>query len=139
MAAAFLNPGCISGDDEYKNIVDKFGDTTEHSAQTQALLTLGIDSVFHYKLDYRDLDESLESRKPAVIAVMHRGTLQAPAGGHVLVVIGRYSKGYICHDPWGKPFAYADHDGANCEIPYQSLDRRWLVDGPFSGWGRIFE
>ncbi|MFY7883780.1 MAG: C39 family peptidase [Dolichospermum sp.] len=138
MAADFLKPGCISGDDQYKNIVDRFGDTTNHDAQTKALASLGIKSRFEYNLSYRELDNFLILEKPVVIGVLHRGHYQTPYGGHMILVIGKVSDGYICHDPWGEPFQYASTDGANCFIPYQSLDTRWLCDGPYTGWGRLF-
>lgn len=138
MAADYLKPGCISGDDEYKDIVDKFGDTTDHNAQTKALASLGIKSQFEYNLSYRELDNSLILQKPIVIGVLHRGHFLTPYGGHMIIIIGKYSDGFIAHDPWGKPFWYESPDGANCEIPYQSLDTRWLVDGSYSGWGRLF-
>ncbi|MEB3277750.1 MAG: C39 family peptidase [Lyngbya sp.] len=138
MVADFIKPGCISGDDGYKDIVDRFGDTTCHEAQTRALASLGINSRFDYNLSYRELDNSLILNKPIVIGVLHRGHYQTPYGGHMIVVIGKYEDGYICHDPWGVPFHYSATNGANCKIPFQSLDTRWLCDGPYSGWGRIF-
>lgn len=138
MAADYIKPGCIDGDDDYKNIVDRFGDTTDHSAQTKALASLGIDSQFEYNLSYRELDNSLTLKRPVVIGVLHRGHYLTPHGGHMILVIGKTSDGYICHDPWGEPFHYSNTDGSNRLIPYESLDTRWLCDGPYSGWGRLF-
>lgn len=141
MAAEFLKPGCVDGSDDvyYSKYLVPEGDSTDHDAQTRALAKLGIKSEFRYDLDYDDLDEQLEKGKPVVIGVLHRGTIAAPTGGHVLVVVGRYDKGYICNDPWGKGFNYDSHNGRRVEYPYESLNARWLVNTPKSGWGRIFD
>lgn len=140
MVAEFLKPGCCQGSDDwyYSNCVIAEGDTTDHAAQTRALEKLGVRSVFRYDLDYPDLDAQLAAGKPVVIGVLHRGTLQNPTGGHMIVVIGKYEDGYICHDPWGEGFDYSNLNGRAVRYPYRSLDARWLANQPGSGWGRIF-
>ena len=46
MAAAFIQPGCLSGkgqaDDHYLQLVQRYGDSTNAAAQVQALGCLGI-------------------------------------------------------------------------------------------------
>lgn len=138
MCAQYLKPGCISGDDDYINRLADYGDTTNHSAHTRLLLSLGIDSSWKTDLSYADLDNQLDRGKHIPIGVLHKGTLNYPSGGHICVVIGKKPGGYICHDPWGHGFSYEDHNGRACYYPYQSLDARWLVEGSNSGWGRMF-
>jgi predicted chitinase/uncharacterized protein YvpB len=139
MAAKFLGAN-ISGDDQYLETVLRFGDTTDHGAQTQALETYGIKSSFHSNLSYKDLDDSLKNKKPIVIGILHRGSLSAPTGGHMLVVIGKYDDGYIVNDPFGSlNDGYQDSSrGAAEKYSLQDLDARWLPEGPNSGWGRLF-
>jgi predicted chitinase len=139
MAAKFLGAD-ISGDDEYLETVLRFGDTTDHGAQTQALETYGIKSSFHNNLSYDDLNKSLGDRKPIVIGILHRGSLSAPTGGHMLVVIGKYEGGYIVNDPFGSlNDGYQDSSrGAREKYSFKELDARWLPEGPNSGWGRLF-
>ena len=145
MVARFLGAK-ISSDDEYYKIVRKYGDTTDHSAQTQALAELGIRSTWNTDLEFEDLDRSLAAGLPAVIGILHRGTLAAPTGGHMIVVIGQTgAKDYICHDPFGSildaggGYTGDVNHGNSVIYPRYLLNRRWLPDGEHSGWGRLFQ
>lgn len=141
MIAKFLGAK-IKSDDEYYQIVRKYGDTTDHGAQTKALRQLGIKSTWHTNLDFADLDHSLLRGKPIVIGILHRGPESAPRGGHIIVVIGKTGAGdmYV-HDPFGSVndgYTSAVENG-NCAIyNRKTLKARWLPDGPSSGWGRLF-
>ncbi|MEP0911042.1 C39 family peptidase [Leptolyngbya sp. GB1-A1] len=144
MVARFLGAK-ISGDDAYYQIVRKYGDTTDHGAQTKALAQVGIKSTWNTNLGYDDLDRSLEAGLPIVIGILHRGTLQSPTGGHMIVVVGRTpSHGYICHDPYGSlldpngGYTGAVENGKGVVYPRFVLNHRWLVEGEQSGWGRLF-
>lgn len=144
MVARFLGAK-ISSDDAYYQIVRKYGDTTDHGAQTRALAEIGIKSSWHTNLDYDDLDRSLEAGLPIVIGILHRGTLHSPTGGHMIVVIGRTAKlDYICHDPYGSlldpngGYSGSAENGRGIVYPRFVLNRRWLVEGEQSGWGRLF-
>lgn len=141
MAAEFIKPGSCRGSDDwyYTNCVKPEGDTTDHAAQTRALQRIGIKSAFHYNLGYYDVLRELDRGKPVVIGVLHKGDIFSPYGGHMIVVIGQYKDGLVCHDSWGEGFGdYSNHNGKAVKYPYSSLDGRWLADGPNSGWGRIF-
>lgn len=144
MVAKYLG-AAIDSDDEYYQIVRRYGDTTDHAAQTQALSAIGIRSTWHTDLGYEHLDQSLEAGLPIVIGILHRGSLASPTGGHLLVVIGSTaSKDYICHDPFGSLLdaggGYTgDVQNGNAIIyPRHVLNYRWLADGDRSGWGRLF-
>jgi hypothetical protein len=144
MVARFLG-AAIKTDDEYYHIVRKHGDTTDHSAQTKALNEIGIRSTWHTNLGFEDLDRSLQAGLPVVIGILHRGSLQSPTGGHMVVVIGSTeSKDYVCHDPFGSlmdpggGYTGDPNNGKGVTYPRYILTRRWLVDGEKSGWGRLF-
>ncbi len=139
MAAKFLGAN-ISGDDDYFQYVIKYGDTTDHSAQTQALAELRIQSTWNTNLDFDDLDKSLASGLPAVIGILHHGPLEAPSGGHMIVAIGRTAGGdYIINDPFGNLLdGYASEDGGGLTYSRRELTGRWTADGPKTGWGRLF-
>lgn len=145
MVARFLGAS-IKTDDEYYQVVRKYGDTTYHDVQTKALKHVGVRSTWHMNLDFDDLDQSLEAGLPIVIAILHRGSLQSPTGGHIIVVIGNTAtKDYICHDPFGSLMdpggAYTGdpNNGRSVVYPRYVLTRRWLTNGEKSGWGRLFQ
>lgn len=144
MVARFLGAS-ITTDDEYYQIVRQYGDTTDHGAQTQALNHIGIRSTWHTNLGFEQLDQSLEAGLPIVIGILHRGSLQSPTGGHMVVVIGRTeSKDYICHDPFGSlldpggGYTGDPRNGKQVIYPRYVLTHRWTPDGDQSGWGRLF-
>jgi predicted chitinase len=139
MVAKFLGAN-ISGDDDYFQYVIKYGDTTDHSTQTQALAELGIQSTWNTNLDFDDLDKSLASGLPAVIGILHHGPPEAPSGGHMIVAIGRTASGdYIVNDPFGNLLdEYASEEGGGLTYSRHELTCRWTVTGPKSGWGRLF-
>jgi hypothetical protein len=145
MVARYLGAK-ISSDDQYYQIVRKYGDTTDHGAQTKALAEIKIKSTWHTNLDFADLDQSLEAELPIVIGILHRGSIHAPTGGHMIVVIGRTAnRDYICHDPFGSlldpggGYTGTVENGKAVVYPRFILNRRWLVEGEQSGWGRLFQ
>jgi predicted chitinase len=139
MVAKYLGAK-INSDDEYFQYVKRYGDTTDHGVQTQALNAIGIKSTYSQNLDFNRLDEQLAKKKPIVIGIMHRGSLSAPRGGHMLVVIGKTDSGdYIVNDPYGDlNNGYAGSDGQGKIYTRDVLRKRWTVEGPGSGHGRIF-
>ncbi|MBW4521673.1 MAG: DUF4231 domain-containing protein [Scytolyngbya sp. HA4215-MV1] len=142
MVAKFLGAN-ISGDDAYYQYVIKYGDTTDHGVQTQALEDLGIKSTWNTDLDFSDLDKSLETGLPIVIGIMHRGSLENPTGGHMIVVVGRTpERDYICNDPYGSVLDGYTSDPSNGKgvvYPRNMLRYRWLEHNtPKTGWGRLF-
>lgn len=139
MVAKFLGAN-ISEDDDYFQYVIKYGDTTDHGAQTQALTELRIQSTWNTNLDFDDLDKSLASGLPAVIGILHRGSRSAPTGGHMIVAIGRNAEGdYIINDPYGNLLdEYTTKEGGGLTYSRQELTCRWTAEGPKTGWGRLF-
>ncbi|MBD3885467.1 C39 family peptidase [Phormidium tenue FACHB-886] len=144
MVARFLGAKIVS-DDQYYQTVIKYGDTTDHNAQTKALAQVGIKSIWRIDLGFDDINKSLEAGLPCVIGILHRGTLASPTGGHMIVVIGKTTnQDYICHDPFGSlldaggGYTGDVNHGKAVVYPRYILARRWLPEGEKSGWGRLF-
>jgi Peptidase_C39 like family len=142
MVAKFLGAK-IDGDDDYWiNYVNPEGDSTDHSAQTRALDNLDIYSEWHTDLSFVDLDHSLVvEKKPVVIGILHRGSLDYPTGGHMIVVVGKSGKDYIVNDPYGSlndGYTGDVYNGKGAVYSRFDLAKRWLADGDYSGWGRLF-
>lgn len=148
MALEFLKPGSLpagpKGDDAYLRKVLSIGKSTDHGVQTRALASYGLKSSFHYNLGFDDLDKELESGRPVVLGILHRGPESAPSGfGHMIVAIGRTVGGdYVCHDSYGslnEGYSGPVANGNKVVYKRSTLHRRWLVDGIRSGWGRRFQ
>ncbi len=134
-------PDTPNADDEYLKRVLKYGDSTSHEVQTKALNSFGLKSRFSTSLGFDDLDAELEQRRPVSIAILHRGTLDNPRGGHVLVVIGRKANGdYIVNDPYGElPYTGPVSLGRHAVYTRRMLESRWLLGVKNGGWGRTFQ
>ena len=141
MCLAFLKPGSIKGDDEYVKKVFAIGDTTDHAVQTKVLAGYGVKSHFSYNLSFADIDKSLAAGKPVVIGILHRGSLSAPTGGHMCVVIGKKGDGYVVNDPYGScndGYQGPVTNGKGTVYSTALLKARWCPGGN-DGWGRIFD
>ena len=147
MCLEYFKPGTLKGekgDDEYIRKVFLVGDTTDHDVQTKILESYGIKSHFSYNLSFDDIDKSIADKKPVVIGILHRGPLTAPTGGHMVVVTGQTidGSGYYINDPYGSlndNYTGAVTNGSGAIYTKEVLKRRWLPEGPNSGWGRIFD
>mgnify|MGYP002777910779 CR=1 FL=1 len=147
MVLEFLRPGTLPtarGDDKYLQEVLRRGDTTDHGVQTAALRHFGVQSEWRTNLDFADLENELHAKRPVVIGILHRGTLQNPTGGHMVVIRGMSSDGQIFYvnDPYGSlNDGYQGEVGNGRSAPYsrEILTCRWTVDGKNTGWGRLFK
>lgn len=135
----------IKGDEDYLRFVNKFGDTTDHSAQTEALAEIGIKSTWHTDLSFADLDNALAKGLPVVIGILHRGTDQNPEGGHMITCIGSVGEGeernYIFNDPFGSlndGYTQKAENGDGVIYSREDLEDRWTAEGYGTGWGRLF-
>lgn len=146
MCLEYFNPGTlqgVKGDDAYIQKVFAIGDTTDHSVQTKVLLSYGIKSRFSYNLTFADIDRELAAGRPVVIGILHRGTLSAPTGGHMVVVIGKRGDDYVVNDPYGSlndGYTGAVTNGKGAVYKKSDLQYRWLEKAKDkTGWGRIFD
>jgi hypothetical protein len=145
MCLEYLKPGTLNGakgDDAYVQKVFAIGDTTDHAVQTRVLESYGVKSQFSYNLSFADLDKSLSAGKPVVIGILHRGSLSAPTGGHMVVVIGKKGNDYVVNDPYGSlndGYTGAVTNGKGAVYKRSDLQYRWLENNKDrTGWGRIF-
>jgi hypothetical protein len=146
MCLEFLKPGTlkgVKGDDAYIQKVFAIGDTTDHSVQTRVLKDYGVNSEFRYNLGFADLDRELAAGRPVAIGILHRGSLSAPTGGHICVVIGKKGEDYVVNDPYGSlndGYTGAVTNGKGAVYKKSDLMYRWLTKGKDkTGWGRIFK
>ena len=138
MVARYWNK--IAGDYEYNRIRRQFGDTTDPKAHVLTLKTLGLRATFEMEGTTAILENLLRSGLPTPVGWLHRGPVTAPSGsGHWTVVSGFNPTHFIHQDPNGEANiqngGYVNHNkGANVAYSRSNWLRRWLVDGPASGW-----
>jgi GH24 family phage-related lysozyme (muramidase) len=150
MAADYMKPTAIQvaeqEDDYYmKNYVFKYGDTTNADAQIKALRELGISATFRKNLSHADIKSQIDKNIPFPAGILHHGPVSAPrGGGHYILIIGYddNTKQYIVHDPYGELDVvnggyYGSTNGSNQRYSYANLNKRWMVEGPGTGWGVI--
>ncbi|MCT0225584.1 glycoside hydrolase family protein, partial [Synechococcus sp. CS-1328] len=148
MAVAFLRPGCLSGpgqiDDQYLALVRRHGDTTDADAQVRALADLGLRARLRQDGRLEDLVAQLQRGIPAPVGWLHKGSVTAPGGGgHWSLVIGwdPERRQLLFHDPNGEAdlvnggyVTTAIGSGKSLRYSERNWGRRWMVEGPRSGW-----
>ena len=93
MAVAFLRPGCLAGggqpDDHCLALVERFGHTTDATAQLQAMERLEIQSTFRTDGCIEEVIAQLGLGIPIPVGWLHHGPVSAPiGGGHWSLVVG---------------------------------------------------
>jgi GH24 family phage-related lysozyme (muramidase) len=136
MVAAFW--GKVATDDAYNKIRAKYGDTTDVTAQVDALRSLGLDARFRTDGTPAILEAELRAGRPVMVGWLHKGPVSAPSGGgHWSVVIGCDSARWIHNDPNGEADLVAGGyvnttGGKGVKYSRKNWDRRWMPDG--KGW-----
>ena len=89
---------------DYGETLSKYGDTTNHRAQTRALMAFGVESYFSYTLSLKDLILCLRNGYPVVLGVAYKKS------GHIVVATGfNLDKEQIyIHDPYGVRHGFSD-------------------------------
>lgn len=147
MYASYLKPSLLSISSElgykqfdsyYGDILSKYGDTTNHYAQTKALKELGIESYFSYSLSIFDLVLCLKKKTPVVLGVTYKNS------GHIIIATGfNLDKELIyIHDSYGIRYGSSDiyEIGVEAKFDPYSFDllkKIWVDMGEEKGWGRI--
>lgn len=81
----------------YFDVLRKYGDTTDHTANTKALQEFGVESYWATDLSFEDLLKSLRSGIPLVMGLHYK------SWGHIVCAIGyNFDRNTtIVHDPFG--------------------------------------
>ena len=144
MLANYVKPGCVKGDDDYIKRRQRFGDSTDASAQVKCLNSLGIKARFVQNFNNKKLIEQLDRGKPVPVGILHKGPASGPTGGgHWIIVIGYDDKGFFVHDPWGEinhaTGQYINANGKSLHYSYKLFDSRWTVYGDSDGWAIVVD
>jgi hypothetical protein len=108
-----------------------------------ALRDLGLRAVFMQYGSMLLLFDLIDQGRPVAVGILARGDLskgERPWGpGHWVVVTGYDLYGLTIHDPAGMPDMHkGTHEkklsGSYVRVDRKDFERRWLIDGPQSGW-----
>ncbi|MEG3875787.1 C39 family peptidase [Microcoleus sp. herbarium7] len=123
----------------YFDTLAKYGDTTDHGANTQALQEFGIESQWATNLSLEDLLKSLRAGIPLVMGLHYK------RWGHIVCAIG-YNfdrNAAIVHDPFGARAGDSDNwaatggDSGKADIYSDRVLQSLWCSGQSDGWGRI--
>ncbi len=142
MVVEFLNPDLIKDDDDYLNLVLRFGDTISQAAQAKALNALGLKYQFKQNGTESELIRILNLGYPVPIGILHKGNIQNPTGGgHWITLIGYDEKYFYVHDPFGELDLInggypktGPTDGKSKKYTRANLLKRWLIHSKSDGW-----
>jgi hypothetical protein len=142
MVIKYLNPKLITDDDDYLNLVLRYGDTVSQVAHQKALDHLGMAHKFAMNGSEKDLIRILDMGYPVPIGILHKGSIQNPSGGgHWITLIGYDKEYFYVHDPFGEldlvnggyPMA-GPTDGKQQKYTRKNLLKRWLITSQSDGW-----
>ena len=116
----------LNDDNPYIRVVFSFGDTIYHENQTSAIQKYGFSTKWMTDEDRPFVDELLATGIPVVVNILHRGSVEAPRGGHVLMLIAKRGSVYIAQDPYGTlESGYTNYNGAYSSIHEDEFASRW--------------
>jgi hypothetical protein len=149
MAVKYLNPTALTGsnaDDTYlRTLLNKYGDTTDASAQIKTCKYYGVDATFHQNGTKEALLAELRSGFPVGTGILHHGHVSSPrGGGHWMLLIGDDGNSGVFHDPYGEldnvngGYVRVGSGGKGVKYTWKNWLPRWEVDGPRTGWFMTF-
>lgn len=131
--------GYSEAESVYGRILNTFGDTTDHDANTKALAEFGLESYWSTSLGIDQVIASVDADMPMPAGLIYKGS------GHILCFTGydRNRKKIIANDPYGVRNGAQDfyaivggYSGKNDEFSFDLIRDIWA--NPNDGWGRVF-
>lgn len=116
----------LGGDDRYLQTVLGIGDTIYHENQTAAIKKYGFNSTWRDDADHNVVDALISAGMPVTVNILHRGSIESPRGGHIILLCGKRDGTWIVQDPYGTLESnYSDSDGEHCHIGDREFLARW--------------
>ena len=112
------------------------------SLQIKALASYGITARFSKQANFSTLEQQIAAGIPVPCGYLHRGPVNSPAGGgHWLIIVGYDATHVIVHDPLGESDletgATLDRPARFSRYSRANFGRRWMVEGPGTGWAIV--
>lgn len=116
----------LNDDNPYTRVVFSFGDTIYHENQTSAIKQYGFSTKWMDDNDLPFVVELIKTGFPVVVNILHRGSVEAPRGGHVIMLVGVTANQFVAQDPYGTlESAYTQFNGAYSRIDKDEFEARW--------------
>jgi hypothetical protein len=116
----------LGGDDRYLRTVLNIGDTIYHENQTAAIKKYGFSSTWREDGDHAVIDALVAAGIPVTVNILHRGSVDSPRGGHIIMLCGKRGDTWIVQDPYGTlESGYSDDDGEHSCISDREFLARW--------------
>jgi GH24 family phage-related lysozyme (muramidase) len=135
-----IRPGTLkgpNGNDTYLKVVQRFGDSTDASAQLQVLAHYGVTARLVQNADFQLLEQQIDRGILVPCGYIHRGPVERPTGlGHWLIVYGHTPTHVVVNDPWGEPDLIhgttLNANGMGLRFSRLNFGKRWMVE-PIGG------
>lgn len=130
----------VASDNAYNVIRSRYGDTTDAMAQVKALQSMNLDAKFVTNANVTLVENELRNGRPTAVGWLHHGSsLNPTGGGHWSVLTGFDNQFWTVNDPNGEANLISggyisSAGGRGQRYSRLNFNRRWLVDGPNSGW-----
>ncbi|MFN9659258.1 MAG: glycoside hydrolase family protein [Cyanobacteriota bacterium] len=151
-----IKPGTLqgaNGDDQYLEVVQRFGDTTNANAQIRALAHYGVSARLVQNADFQLIEQQIARGIPIPCGYLHRGPVDRPTGsGHWLIVYGHTPTQVVVNDPWGEPDLVhgttLNAKGMGLRFSRLNFGKRWMVEpigggafryAPGKGWAVVVD
>jgi len=151
-----IKPGTLkgpNGDDQYLQVVQRFGDSTDANAQLKALAHFGVTARLVQNADFQLIEQQIKRGIPVPCGYIHRGPVDRPrGGGHWLIVYGHTPTHVIVNDPWGEPDLIhgttINANGMGLRFSRRNFGKRWMVEpigggayrsAPGRGWSIVVD
>ncbi|MCS5691018.1 glycoside hydrolase family protein [Cyanobium sp. FGCU-6] len=151
-----IKPGTLkgaNGDDQYLAVVQRFGDTTDASAQLRALAHYGVTARLVQNADFQLIEQQINRGIPVPCGYIHRGPVDRPTGsGHWLIVYGHTPTQVVVNDPWGESDLIhgttLNAKGMGLSFSRLNFGKRWMVEpigggayryAPGKGWAVVVD
>jgi hypothetical protein len=147
MCLKFLGIGNLTDDQDYIDVVDLYGDTTERQPHYDAMKHLGYTGAkWHTNLTAEIIKAEISNGKPVAVGNLHKGPVSNPSGGGHFVVLYGYGPDYwLVMDPYGEAdlvngdfVACSATAGKAQHYSFKNFNPRLFVSNPADGWGWIF-
>lgn len=131
---------CVASDDAYNVVRSRYGDTTDAMAQVKALQSMNLDARFITNASVTLIENELRNGRPTAVGWLHHGSsLKPTGGGHWSVLTGFDNQFWTVNDPNGEANLISggyisSAGGRGQRYSRLNFNRRWLIDGPNSGW-----